>query len=215
MKKIILILMFSSLSLYSQIDVTAGMGVSFVNQPSFTDYINYYFAPGDDQLPSFGSTVEFFGEIGYDINKKYQVGVEYAHQIYSYNVTSYKAGFYDVSYTQLKPTVMAYYLIPGPGYKLKLGGGVGPRFVNMEEQKANSVTKQEFSATGFGIVLKAMGHTLLGDNLYATIGADLRYDMPGELSDDNDTTINNISLNENVNVNSISIGVKLGVSYFF
>lgn len=215
MKKLILILIISAFTLYGQIDVTAGMGVSFVNQPSYTDYINYYFADGSDQLPSFGTTVEFFGEVAYDLNAKYQIGIEFAHQIYSYNTISSKAAFYDVSYVQMKPSVMAYYVIPGPGYKLKLGGGIGPRFVSMEEQISNSDTKREFSATGLGIVLKAMGHTLLSDNLYATIAGDLRYDMPGELSDDNDATIKNISLNENVNVNSISVGVKLGVSYFF
>jgi len=209
-KKIAVILILLSANIYSQIDISAGMGVSFVNQPSFTDYINYYYAPGDDQLPSFGSTVEFFGEVSFDVSDKYQLGLEYAHQIYSYSVNSYKAGFYEASYVHYKPSIMAYYVIPGVGYKLKLGGGIGPRFVSMEEQKANNPAKEEFSATGFGIV----GHTLLSDNLYATIAGDIRYDMPGDLKD-GDLKINNISLGESVNVNSLSVGLKLGISYFF
>lgn len=214
MKKIIMILAVLAFNISAQVDVSAGMGVGFINSPSFTDYINYYFAPADDGLPSFGTALELFAEADFDVDENYQIGVEYGHQIFSYNVNSYKAGYYDVSYIHFKPSVVGYYLIKGYGYKFKFGGGIGPRFVSMEEQLGNSISKDEYSATGVGFLLKVMGHTLLSDKLYAVIAGDIRYDMPGELAD-GDRKIRNISLNENVNVNSFSIGLKIGISYFF
>jgi len=43
----------------------------------------------------------------------------------------------------------------------------------------------------------------------------MRYDVNGEPSDSDGNTIINNVLKENVNFNSFSAGVKLGISYLF
>ncbi len=217
MKKIfysVVLILIASVKIFPQIDVSAGMGLSFFSSPSFTDYINVFFAAPGEDLQTFNSSVEFFIEGDYDISEKYQVGFEYAWQKYSYNATTSKSGYYDLSLGHHKPSVMFYYIMRGTGYKLKFGGGAGPRFLLFDEQKANSPEPEDYSAIGLGLVLRAQGNTMLGDNFYANIGADIRYDMPGEPDSDGKKMFNS-TLDENVNFNSVSLGIRLGISYFF
>ncbi len=217
MKKFFAIISFQILllTIQAQIDISAGMGLNFLTSPSFKDYINANFAPVNDQLQSFKSSVEFVGEGAYSISNNFQIGIEYGLQLDSYSTSSGRAGFYEAKYTQHKPSVIAYYVVPGEGYKFKFGGGVGLRLLQMEEQLANSPTPIDYSATGFGFLFKAQGHTLLSGNFYATVGADLRYDMPGEPESSSGNKIIDASVNDSVNLNMFSVGVKLGVSYFF
>ena len=107
---------------------------------------------------------------------------------------------------------MAYYVIPGQGYKIKIGGGLGPRFSSLEEKYPSY--SETYTSTGFGILAKADGSTTLGGNLYAYIGGDLRLDINGSLKRNGENFKNKIN-NENVNLNSISAGLKLGVVYLF
>ena len=71
-----------------------------------------------------------------------------------------------------------------------------------------------YSNTGFGFILRAEGNTLLGGNFYANIGADLKYDINGSPKSGSSNLYNNIS-RENVNLNSLAVGLRLGVSYIF
>jgi hypothetical protein len=203
-----------SFEVYAQFEVSGGMGISFLNSPSFRDYLNVSYIPSGEQLSSFNSAVEFFGEVDYSISQDFQLGIEYAYQIYSFSINSSKAGFYEVSYQHHKPTLVAYYVIPGEGYKFKFGGGIGFRYLTLDEQVSNSPQPVNYTTSGLGFLLKIQGHTKLSGNLYANIGADMRYDMPGEPESSGKKIFDN-SINENVNLNSLSFGVKLGVSYFF
>lgn len=207
MKKIItlaLLLFFVSNS-YSQVDVSVGMGINYASAPSLKDYINANFL-GD--LGTFSSSVEFNGELLYSLSPSFQLGVEYAMSIFSF---SNRSGFnYDLNYNLHKPSLMAYYVLPGEGYKIKFGGGVGPRVASVEEDIYQPIN---YSAFGFGFVIRGEGHTGLGGNFYAMIAADMRYDLPGKPESDNDSP-SGIETKD-VDVNILSFGVKLGISYFF
>ena len=82
-----------------------------------------------------------------------------------------------------------------------------------ESQPGTGITRT-FSSTGYGFILKAVGNTLLGGSLFARISVQARYDLNGEPENNGTPLVNNIA-KENVNFNSISIGVSLGVSYIF
>ncbi|MBS3944729.1 MAG: hypothetical protein KGZ42_04475, partial [Melioribacter sp.] len=71
------------------------------------------------------------------------------------------------------------------------------------------------TSNGFGLLLKADANTLLSSNLYVLVGLDLRYDITGELSSGSGKKIINFTNNENVNLNTISVGLKVGVTYLF
>lgn len=209
---IALLLLFST-GIKAQIDVAGGMGISFVNNSSLKDYININFAAGDN-ISTFYSTVEGFAEVDYLVNKNFQIGLDYSYQYYSYNTSYGGIGQYKLSYANHKPSLVAYYVISGDGYKFKFGGGVGPRFLDLDETLPSTISSTEYSKTGFGLLGRIQAHTLLSGNVYANVGMDARYDSVGEPEDSNGNILGQLS-NEVVDLNSLSISIRVGVSYFF
>jgi hypothetical protein len=212
MKKVFLILSLLFLSLNyitAQVDVVAGMGINFVSTPSLTDYLNYNIA-GSEDINIFSSTGEFYGEVDYSISEKYQLGFEYVYTLYSYSTLL--AGLnYDLSYNHQKPSILGYYVISGKGYKFKFGGGVGIRIIDLTEKK---IITENFSTSGFGFLGRIQGHTKLSGNFYANIGSTIRYDIPGE-PENGKVKLHDTITNESVNINSFSVSVNIGFSYFF
>lgn len=210
---IFLVVMFTDFS-FAQIELKGTMGINFISIPSVQDYINQNYAPSDAQLGTFNSAVIFTGEVGTFFEKDFEMSIEVPFQIYSYTVNT-GFGQYDLAYNSILPSVMAYYVLSGNGYNIKFGGGAGPRFVNVTEEKKWQGTEDEYNSIGFGGLLRAEANTALSENVYANLGLDLRYDVNGEPEDgDGNKLVNNVE-QETVNFNSFSLGIKLGVSYLF
>jgi hypothetical protein len=211
MKKITILfflIMASSFSL-AQIELKGTMGINFLSVPSMQDYINFFHP--DDQLGTFNSAIIFSLEGGYFLSLSFLVSVEGAYQLFSYTNVSTN-GKYEMVYKLIPISVLGYYVIRGDGYNLKFGGGIGPRFVSAEESLPGLGTTDTYSSTGVGFIIRCEGNTLLGGNIYANLGADLRYDLNGE-PENNGEKLTNSVYGQNVNFNSFSLGVKLGVSY--
>jgi len=209
MKKIILLILTLSFSqTFAQIELSTGMGINYSANSSLKNYLNANFNAGNSVLSTFSAQVEFFGEGVYSVSDNFQLGIDYGLSVYSYNNTS--SINYELSYTVHKPSVVAYYVIQGKGYKFKFGGGVGLRIVNLDEKIFSTVN---YSGTGFGFLARAEGHTSLGGNLYAMLAADMRYDLINNLSSENKRFGDNSG--GEVNLNTFSVGVKIGISYFF
>ena len=213
-KKIIfaLLVFLSISSIQAQVDIVGGMGISFVYNPSLNDYLEYNWA--DEEVQPFSSTVEFYGEVDYSLSRKYQLGFEYVYSLYGYSSFKHNTN-YKLDYSHHKPSVLGYYVISGEGYKFKFGGGVGIRTVELTESIGTTEEgAQKFSTTGFGILGRVQGHTALGGNFYANIGSTIRYDAPGEPAN-GETKLPDPIANKNVNINSFSVSVNIGLSYFF
>ncbi|MCK9280937.1 MAG: hypothetical protein M0P71_09965 [Melioribacteraceae bacterium] len=211
MKKIIIIFLFTFVSsIYSQFDFTLGMGLDFNSTSSFREYINSNYSRGSSDIATFKSSVFFSGEVGYDIKENIQLAIEYNVLIDSYTQSIGVAGNYEMSYVSHRPSIIAYYVLKGKGYKFKFGGGAGFRYVQLDEKK---YIITNYSTNGYGIVLKAEGNTLLSGNFYANIGVSLRYDTPGAPKNSLIGYIYNPITKENLNLNSVSVGIKIGVSY--
>lgn len=206
MKKYILaISLFVCSSVFGQIEVGAGMGLHFFSAPDLKDYINSNFAT-TEEMGTFNTSADFFCEVGYNLNEKYQVSIDYTFNIYSYS-TNFITGIYDFQLNQHKPTLLGYYYLSGEGYKFKFGGGVGIRFAQVDEKLPGTTETIDYSSTGFGIMLKAQGDTRLGEDFYALISGEMRYDLHG--------TIETITPGVNFNLNSFGVALKLGVVYYF
>lgn len=213
MKKIILLIAisFAAFPVYSQYQVRASMGIDFVSTPSLTDYINIYIQPVP-QLGSFNSAVVFSGELGYNLENNFQMGIELSYLLNSYT-SSFTSGQYDLSYGIIMPTLTAYYLMAGEGYNFKFGGGAGVRIVSADESLPGLGAAINYSSTGVGFILRAEGNTSLGGNFYASVGGDLRYDINGMPSNGNNFLGGRSDIS--TNFNSFSAGIKLGISYLF
>ena len=211
MKKVIfaLFILVAAGKINAQWDISASMGLDFKSAPSFRDYVNYVLA--SNQVASFKSAVVFGAEVDYLVKSNFALGIDYNLQIDSYNIPSNTGagGNSEISYLYHRPTILAYYVLPGNGYQFKFGGGVGYRSVSLTQKLMSNET---YSASGLGFVGRAIGNTKLSDNLYALIGADLRYDLPGDFSNSGKKIVNPVT-GSNVNLNSFSIGVFLGITY--
>lgn len=205
MKKKIIYLYFLLTSIsFSQYDFGAGMGLHFFSSPDLSDYINSNFA-GADEMPTFSASADFFAECGYNISESFQISLNYNHNIYSFNTNS-GLGIYDIQLAKHEPSILGYYQIQGSGYKLKLGGGVGYRYAEVEEKQPGTLEKINYSSSGFGLMAKAQGDTKLGGNFYALISGEIRYDIHGDIT--------TITRNVKFNLSSYGIALKLGVVYY-
>jgi hypothetical protein len=216
MKKTTILFLLIILSDFSlaQIELKGTMGINFLSFPSLQDYINENYAPSDAQLGTFNSAVIFTGEVGKFIGKDFELSLDIPYQIYSYT-ENVGLGQYELAYNSVLPSVMAYYVLLGNGYNIKFGGGAGVRFISVKESKKWQGTEDSFSSIGFGGLLRMEANTALAENVYANIGADLRYDINGEPENSGGNKLVNNVKGENVNFNTFSLGVKLGISYLF
>ncbi|MBI3125669.1 MAG: hypothetical protein HYZ10_14835 [Ignavibacteriales bacterium] len=205
---LVILTLVTSSSLFAQWDVSASMGLDFKSMPTFRDYININFSSAGNQISSFKSAVAFGTEADYKLSKNFALGVEYNLQIDSYNGNG---STYEISYSLHRPSLMAYYIIPGVGYQFKLGGGVGYRSVSLSER---IITETKYTASGFGLVFKAEGNTMLANHFYALIGGNLRYDSTGDVANGSQKIVNN-STGDKLNLNSISFGIYLGITFTF
>ncbi len=128
MKRNIILIFFIPLILYAQWDFGLTMGLDFKSTPSYHDYINLNYSRYGKKLPTYANAINFNVEVDYKYSANFQLGVELNYLIDSYNTQIAAVSFYEISYTFLRPSLLAYYIIEDNGYKIKLGGGVGPRF---------------------------------------------------------------------------------------
>jgi len=207
----ITIILLSNTLAFAQFELKGTMGIYFMSIPSMQDYVNQNFAPSDDQLSSFVSSVMFAGEGGVFISPSFETTLELAYQLYSYTNGS-SNGQYELTFSNVAPTIFAYYVLAGAGYNFKFGGGLGARFVNVDESLPATGLTTTYNSVGYGLVGRIEGNTLLGGSIYANIGADIRYDANGE-PENNGTPLYNNLQDENVNYNAFSVGVRLGITY--
>lgn len=193
---------------FAQNELRAGMGINFGSTPSLKDYINQ--VAGYDELGSFSSSVVFSGEYDRALSQTYDLGIEVAYLLNSVTFSTY--GTYDFTYHVIMPTVTSYYVIRGDGYNFKFGGGIGIRLVSADESIPATPAPINYTSTGVGFLLRAAGNTRLSNDFYVYISGDLRYDLNGELNGWSDHHSSNYN---QVNLDTFSAGVSLGITYIF
>ena len=188
-----------------QNEVRASMGIDFVSVPELKDYLeaNYDIVNSD-----FSSAINFSGSYGRMMDENSQLELEIGYLLNSYN-SNFGLGNYNLSYSLLMPSVLYNYVINGSGYNFKFGGGAGTRLLSINE-KYLPLLNDDYSKFGFGFILRGAGNTAIAQDVYAHIGIDARYDVIGK--PDENTNGNNIG---NVNFSSLSLGIRLGISYQF
>jgi hypothetical protein len=214
MKKILIsffvIITFVSSFAQTPNEVRGSMGIDFVSIPSLKEYIDQL---QYEQLTDFNSAVNFSGSYGRMLSESYQLQAELGYLLYSFT-SSGEDGQYDLTYSLVMPSILNYYVLNGTGYNFKFGGGIGARFLSVDESLPGTGSSDNYSSIGYGFILRAEGNTAIAENVYAHIAADVRYDVNGE-PDNNGENLYNVVYKENVNFNSLSFGIRLGISYQF
>jgi hypothetical protein len=207
------IALFSASSSYSQqsssqgrfIQITGGLGVSAHADPSIINYINGLTEPAPGQeLSDFTTASEFFLVPEFQVSDEWSVGIEYSYLLKSYNVIgSYQ---WDFSYYSQMTTLLAHYLVPGDGYWLKFGGGVGYALGNFKEQFVESGASESSKASGPAFKVEAVGNTKFDDHFWGSIGVDLRWVYAGNFKGNLQSSASTPKLD------FFSAGIKFGVT---
>lgn len=191
-------------------EVRGSMGIDFVSIPSLKEYIDQL---PYEQLSDFNSAVNFSGSYGRMFSESFQLQAELGYLLYSFT-SSGTDGQYDLTYSLVMPSILGYYVLNGTGYNFKFGGGAGVRLLSVDESLPGTGSSDNYASTGYGFILRTEGNTALAENVYAYIAADARYDVNGEPENNGDKLYNPV-YEENVNFNSLSFGIRLGISYQF
>ncbi len=202
-------------SLYPQrpgnYELTGGMGIAFENAPSVIDYLNFNFAQGDQLSYSFNSAIEGWAEYDFRYSESVKLGAEYCYNYFAYSNVNSIGFVYEFGKTVHSVSALAYYVREGYGYEFKFGGGFGFRYATVQEKVYQT---ENFTATGFGMILRAQALTALGKNVYANLGVDARYDLIGAAHNSKRDLINDATGLE-VNLSSLAFVVRIGVTYAF
>ena len=208
MKKfyILLFLIFIAGHIFSQNqnEVRASMGIDFVSIPQLKDYLEFI---SGESHSDFNSAINFSGSYGRMLSETGQIELEVSYLLSSFNFNLID-GNYDLTYSVVMPSVLYNYVLNESSYNFKFGGGFGPRFLNVSEKQLPFQT--DYSKIGFGFILRGVGNTAIAQNVYAHIGADIRYDIFSKLEENE-----NINSVGNVNFDALSFGLRLGISYQF
>jgi hypothetical protein len=136
--------------------------------------------------------------------------VEYAYLLSSYNVATVYPGS-EFSVTVHMPSVVGQYaLVYHPTYNVKAGFGLGYHFGSYTENY--STASSEYTGSGLSAKVDLEANTAFGENLFAYLGGDLRWEFIGELSD-SDSPASNVGVLPTLHF--FSIGAKLGFTYYF
>ncbi|HEY6951904.1 MAG TPA: hypothetical protein VI758_05820 [Bacteroidota bacterium] len=188
------------------LEITGGLGVSAIGDPSIVDYMNSVaeLSP-DQQLSEFTSAPEFFITPEVQFSDNWSIALEYSYMLKSYN--SVGASQWDFTYTAQMPSILLHYLMPGEGYCLKYGGGLGYAFGKFTEQYP--ITGSELTSTASGPLVKIelVGNTEFDEHFWGSIGVDLRWVFAGVFKNSSVGTVASPKLN------FFSAGLKFGVTY--
>jgi hypothetical protein len=192
--------------------LSAGMGVSYVSPGDVVDLINA--ATGQTQrTPTFTAGVEFFGACSVPVAADWAVKVEYAYLLAGYNVsTPYGPAEYTISAHM--PTLFLQYILLDRGiYNVKIGAGAGYHVGSLETNVYGSDIR--YSGKGIGVAIDLDAATAFGEDLYAYLGADMRWELIGALTDAAGDSPGKTASGGQPALHLFGIGARLGFTYYF
>jgi len=196
------------------ISFSAGMGINGHSATSTADYISTILQLREpDRIGDFTSAIEFFAAPEFQISDDWSLGLEYSYMVKSYRLSSTAGpGISEFSTSVHMPTVVLHYLVPGEGYWLKLGGGVGYYLGSFSQALFGSGQEETYRASAPGLKLEVVGNTMFDDSFYGYIGVDLRWAFDETFSDADGHTPSCQGLSPGLGF--FNVGLKLGVTLF-
>jgi len=191
---------------------SGGMGVSAISVNEVVSYLNLLYIPDVySRISEFNAAIEFFGTYDLFIRPNVVVGFEYSYLLGSHNIAT-GFGSNDFTYSFHLPLALAHYVIGSSDYFFKFGGGLGYVFARYREDLADLPDPIVYTGGGLGGKVQGIGQTPFGDNLFGYIGIEMRFGLPGTVSDTNGVKLTDGR--DNVALNFFSFGLKFGLTYY-
>jgi hypothetical protein len=195
----------------SRAGISAGMGVSYVNPQDVVDYINGAVRPAQ-RISDFKSAVEFFGALVFPVTSDWNLKLEYTYLLGTYNVPS-QFGSAEFTFVVNMPTVIGQYVLVEEGaYNVKVGAGIGYHLGSLLEKYLTLDDK--LTGHGVGVLLDLEANTAFGEDFFGYLGANLRWDFIGDLTNSSRTSTANLA-GLAPTLQFFSIGARLGFTYYF
>ena len=189
--------------------IGGGMGVSYVNPGDLAEYVS---ALTRTRVSDFTAAVEFFGTVGVPVSERWVLAIEYAYLLGGFSGPGTAGG--DFTFSVHMPTLIARYtLVEEERYNVRVGAGAGyhvgafsVRYVTIDDT---------FSAGGPGFKIDCEANTALGDDLFARLGVDARWDWIGELKTAGGQALPAPVGGAVPTLQFFSVGAKLGATWYF
>jgi hypothetical protein len=186
------------------------MGVSAVAPWDVVDIVTSL-RSDRQETPVFTAGVEFFGGVTVPAGGPWAVRVEYGYQRISYGVDSFLGRTELEVSTHLPSVALLWTPLSGDQYLFRCGGGAGYHWGSLDRHERGSDAR--WTAHGPGFVLLVEGATGLGDNLFAYLGASLRWEALGDLQNNGGTSPAGVALPGPLKLSMGAAGVRLGLAY--
>jgi hypothetical protein len=192
--------------------VAGGMGVAYVRIRDVVDLINAAAVPGS-RVSDFRAAGEFFGTVDVPLNEHWVLAFDYGYITTSLAVPS-GYGQADFGVTLHLPSVLLQYILAEKGmYNIK--AGAGPTYLAGSMHEKYLVIDDTYSATGFGVLGRLEANTALGDRLFASLGANLRWAGSGGLRNAAGVSPGVGRTGSEATLGFIGVGARIGLSYQF
>ena len=169
--------------LSQRITIAGAMAVSYISAPEVVSLIDA--TPGaQEQLPQYKTGIQFVGLLTIPMYPQWAVKLEYSYLLASYSIASAygAAGAVDYTLSANLPSVMIQYILADrPEYTVRIGAGVGYHFGRLTTSFFGQ--EEDYSAAGIGGVLEIEGMTAVSEHIFALLGANLRWEWIGALTD--------------------------------
>jgi len=202
---------------HSYTSIAFGMGVSYGNNPSLNAFIgyelpNYSYLYDNDKLSDFNTGIEFFLSVERQLKKNFSLKADYSFFLKSSNLNAYPNA--DFTYQSHQVLLVASYIIPLEYAFIKIGAGAGPLFSNFTSKPQGVESK--YQSTGIGTKLDATLNLQISKNVGGYLNVYIFKSFQPDLKDSNGAVLLNKSGKPDgtVNLNSFSIGLRLGVEFF-
>ncbi|MEO8210275.1 MAG: hypothetical protein ABI840_06915 [bacterium] len=200
--------------LSNYISISGGMGITYSNNPSLTNYIeldvpNYTFIPNEQKVSPFTTGIEFFVGVEPQLAKKFSVKAEYTYRIKSLEIPTNLN--YQYSYFSHNPMILFNYIFLQEYSYIKFGIGGGYLMTKFIRKERNLET--EYNSTGADVKLEGIFNAQLGKSAAVYLSGFLINSFMSNLKNDQDIYLVNLN-NEKVNLSSFGAGVRLGLEVF-
>jgi hypothetical protein len=195
-----------------RIAVWAGLGVGYIHAADIITIVKSTAGSAAADAPYFKAGAEFFGACEIPVSERWSVKVEYVHLLMTYNVTSaFSSAGAEYDVVSRMPMVVGQYLLADDRYyALKLGIGAGVQFGALHT--TFFTIDDTYSATGFCAKAELEGLTAISDNLYAVLGAEIRWAAtPGLANGTNSSP----SAQQTITLAMVAPSARIGVAYLF
>ena len=189
-----------------------GMGVKLAADPALVDYVNTLVHPSQ-RVDDFATVVEFFGGVEFPVSNEWGGAIEYSYLFKSYTLPTFNAGTYTLFYNVHMPTLMVQYVLPGAGYFVKFGAGMGYHAGSISETNSLYGTDSTYTARGVGIKAAVLGQTAFDEHLFGYISGDLRWEFLGKVKNAAGNELWNQG--QTASLSMFVVGVAFGLIYYF